>query len=55
MLQDHTWKAPGAYSKRAPGEVYISNMVLEHIWLRKFFQTMNGPGPYGSRQYGPGS
>ena len=35
------------YSKHAPGAVCISNMVLEYIWLRKFFQIMNGPGPYG--------
>ena len=41
--------APGAYSKHAPGAVRISNMILEYIWLRKFFQIMNGsygPGPY---------
>ena len=45
MLQGHIWKA-GAYSKHAPGAVCISDMVLEHIWLGKFFQIMNGPGPY---------
>ena len=27
-------------------EVCISNMVLEHIWLRKLFQIINGPGTY---------
>ena len=26
-----------AYSKHAPGAVCISNMVLEHVWLGKFF------------------
>ena len=44
MLQDlfekHT--APEAYIKHAPGAVCISDMVLEHIWLRKFFQIING-------------
>ena len=29
----------------APGAVCISNMVLEHILLRIFFQAINGPGP----------
>ena len=49
MLQDHIWKhtAPEAHSKHAPGAVCISNMVLEHIWLRKFFQIINGPGACG--------
>ena len=39
------YTAPGAYSKHAPGAVCISNMVLEHIWLKKFFQIIKGPGP----------
>ena len=43
-LKKHT--APRAYSKHAPGAVCISNMVLEHIWPRKFFQIINGLGPY---------
>ena len=32
-------------------------IVLEHIWLKKFFQIKNGPAPYfpnGPGQYGPG-
>ena len=45
IFEKHT--APGAYSKHASRAVCISNMVLEHIWLRKFFQIINGPGPYG--------
>ena len=55
MLQDYIWKAytaPEAYSKHAPGEVCISNMVLEYVWLGKFFQIINGPygpGPYWSQ------
>ena len=43
IIEKHT--APWAYSKHAPGAVCISNMVLEHIWFRKFFQIMNGPRP----------
>ena len=31
-------------SKHAPGTVCILNMVLEHIWLKKFFQIINGTG-----------
>ena len=49
-FEKHT--APGAYSKHAPGAVYIPNMVLEHIWLK----IINGAGPYGpsdSGSYGP--
>ena len=47
MLQDHIRTAyySRAYSKHALGAVCISNMVLEHIWLRTFFQIINGPGP----------
>ena len=47
MLQDHIWKhtTPGAYNKNAPGPVCISNMVLEHILLRKLFQIINSPEP----------
>ena len=43
IFEKHT--APGAHSKHAPGVVCISNMVLKHIWLRKFFQIMNSPEP----------
>ena len=39
--------ALGACLLYVPGTVFISNMVLEHIWLRIFFQIINGPGPYG--------
>ena len=46
--------APGAYSKHAPGAVCFSNIVLEQIWFRKFFQIINGPGPYDPGAYGPG-
>ena len=48
-ILDHIVKhtAPGAYSKHAPGAVCISNMVLKHIWLKKFIQIINGPGPCG--------
>ena len=49
MFEKHT--APGAYSKHAPGAVCISNMVLEHIWLKKFFQIINGRGPCGPGPY----
>ena len=35
----------GAYLLHAPGAVCISNMILEHIWLRVIFQIINGPGP----------
>ena len=52
MFEKHT--APGAYSKNATGALCISNMVLEHIWLIKFFQIINGPGPYDPGAYGPG-
>ena len=46
MLQDHIkHTASGAYSKHAPEAVCILNMVLEHTWLRIFFQIINGPGP----------
>ena len=31
----------------------ISNMVLEHIWLGKLFQIINGPGPIKSRSKSP--
>ena len=44
ILEKHT--APEAYSKHAPGAVCISNMVLNHIRLRKFFQIINGTGLY---------
>ena len=33
--------APGAHSKHAHGVVCISNMILEQIRLRKFFQIIN--------------
>ena len=32
---------------------YLYNMVLEHIWLRIFFQIFSGPWPYGPAAYGP--
>ena len=32
--------APGAYNKHAPRAVYIQTMLLEHIWLRIFFNTI---------------
>ena len=35
-FMEHT--ATGAYSKHSPGAVCISNMVLEHIWLRNSFR-----------------
>ena len=38
LLQEHI---------NAPEAVCIfSNMILEHIWLKMFFQIINGPGPY---------
>ena len=45
MLQDHFEKhtATGAYSKHAPGVVYICPGAY---LTRKFFQIINGPGPY---------
>ena len=52
ISEKHT--APGAYSKHAPGAVCILDMVLEHIWLKKFFQIINGPGQNGPEPYGPG-
>ena len=33
--------APGAYLLNASGTVCISNMILEHIWLRIFFQILD--------------
>ena len=39
MLREH-------YLLHAPVAVCISNMILEYIWLRIFFQIINGPGPY---------
>ena len=45
--------APGVYLLHALGAVCISNMIMEHIWLRIFFQIIYGPGPY--RAYGPGA
>ena len=46
--QNGTWvllPLRSSYSKHAPGAVSILNMVLEHIWFKKFFQIINGPGP----------
>ena len=43
--------ALGACLLYVPGAVCISNMVLEHIWLKIFFQIVNGPGPYGPEAY----
>ena len=37
----------------ASGAVCFLDMVLKHIWLRKFFQ-INCPEPYGPGAYGPG-
>ena len=57
MLQDHIWNAhtaPGACSKYAPGAMFIQIMLLEHIWLRIFFQIINGPGAAGPGPYDPG-
>ena len=56
MLQEHIWKASllqEQYSKHASGAVCISNMVLGHIWLRKLFQIINGPGQCGPGAYDP--
>ena len=49
--------APGAYLLRAPGAVCISNMILEQMWLRIFFQIINDPEPYGPgpQPCGPGA
>ena len=47
MVRDYN-TAPEAYLLHASGAVYISNMILEHIWL------INGPGPYGPGAAGPG-
>ena len=44
IFEQHT--APDECRKYAPGEVCIYYMVLEHIWLRKFCQIINGPGPW---------
>ena len=52
ISKKHT--ASEANIKHAPGAVCILNMVLVHIWLRKFFQVINGIGPYGPGAYGPG-
>ena len=57
IFEMHT--APGACSKYSSGAVCIQIMLLEHIWLRIFFQIINGPGPYGPgaacpAPYGPG-
>ena len=38
---------PWASLLYAPGAVCILSMVLEHIWLRIFFQIINGPWSYG--------
>ena len=38
IFEMHT--APGACSKYAPGVVCIQTMLLEHIWLRIFFQII---------------
>ena len=38
IFEMHT--APGACSRYAPGAVYIQIMLLEHIWLRIFFQII---------------
>ena len=49
IFKKHT--APGAYNKHALGAVCISNMVLEHIWFRKFFQFMTiSPGGHWPRK-----
>ena len=40
IFEMHT--APEAFSKYAPGAVCIQIMLLEHIWLRIFFQIFNG-------------
>ena len=39
--------APGACLLYAPGAVYFTDMVLEHIEHIIFFKIINGPGPYG--------
>ena len=42
MLQDHIWKAYCSRSieQTRSWKVCISNMVLEHIWHRKFFRVL---------------
>ena len=57
VFEKHT--APGPCSKYAPGAVCIQIMLLEHIWLRIFFQIisdpgLHGPGPYGQWAADPG-
>ena len=46
--------APGAYLLHTPGAVCISNMFLEYILFRIFFQIINGPGTYDPGASGPG-
>ena len=51
IFENHT--APGAYSKHTPGAMYILNIVLEHVWLKKFFQIINGVLDHKSRPKSP--
>ena len=46
IFEMHT--ASGACSKYVPGAVWIQMMLLDHIWLRIFFQIINDPGPLWS-------
>ena len=48
IFEMHT--APEACSKYAPGAVCIQIMLLKHIWLRIFFQIINGSGPAKSKK-----
>ena len=54
--------SPGPYLKSTLLQEHIANMLLEQfafqirswsIWLRKFFQIINGPGPYYINGPGP--
>ena len=49
---------PGAHSKHAPGAVTISNIVLGHGWLGKFFRIIykwsRTIQDHGSGAFGPG-
>ena len=53
IFKMHT--APRACGQYAQGAVYMQIMLLDHIWLRIFFQIINGPGPYSPGSYGPGA
>ena len=37
---------PGPYSTHAPGAMCTQIILLEHIWLKIFFQIIYGTGPW---------